>query len=47
MSETIERTIKVTDEASQTLDNVGRAAEDAAKGLHNVAVSTDKFKKYA
>ena len=47
MSETIERTIKVTDEASQTLDNVGKAAEDAAKGLDNVAVSTDKFKKYA
>ena len=47
MSETIERTIKVTDEASQSLDNIGKAADDASKGLDNVAVSTSKFKKYA
>ena len=47
MSETIERTIKVTDEASQTLDNVGKAAEDAAKGMDEAAVSASKFKKYA
>ena len=47
MSETIERTIKVTDEASQSLDNIGKAADDASKGLDNVAVSASKFKKYA
>lgn len=47
MSETIERTIDIKDNASQTLDNIGKAAEDASKGLDNVAVSTDKFKKYA
>lgn len=47
MSEEIKRTITITDDASQTLDNIGKAAEDASKGLDNVAVSTDKFKKYA
>lgn len=47
MSETIERTIKVTDDASQTLDNIGKAADDASKGLDDVAVSASKFKKYA
>ena len=47
MSETIERTIKVTDEASQSLDNIGKAADDAAKGMDEAAVSASKFKKYA
>ena len=47
MSETIERTIKVTDDASQSLDNIGKAADDASKELDNVAVSASKFKKYA
>ena len=47
MSEEIKRTITITDDASQSLDNIGKAAEDASKGLDNVAVSTDKFKKYA
>ena len=47
MSETIERTLKVTDEASQTLDNIGKSAEDAAKGMDEAAVSASKFKKYA
>ena len=47
MSETIERTLKVTDEASQSLDNIGKAAEDAAKGMDEAAVSASKFKKYA
>lgn len=47
MSEEIKRTITIEDDASQSLDNIGKAAEDASKGLDNVAVSTDKFKKYA
>ena len=47
MSETIERTIKVTDEASQSLDNIGKAADDASKGMDEAAVSASKFKKYA
>ena len=47
MSEEIKRTIAVKDEASQSLDNIGKAAEDAAKGMDEAAVSASKFKKYA
>lgn len=47
MSEEIKRTITIEDDASQALDNIGKAAGEATDALDNVAVSTDKFKKYA
>ena len=47
MSEEIKRTITIEDDASQALDNIGKAADGATDALDNGAVSTDEFKKDA